>query len=330
MNGFFAWVIGVLSFIPGIGHAPAPSWNGYVEADYVYAAAPSAGTIESIAAREGDGVEKGAVLFTLEASQQQAQYDAATARVAAAEAQVRAAEATLANLKIGARPEELQVTQASLTQAEANLELAQQNFSRAQDLFSKGNVPKSQLDQAQASLDAANAAVTQLKAQLAVAQLPARTDQIDAAAANVVAAQSTAAAARADAANAMAAIDNRTIVAPEAGRIERLFFSQGEVAGAGVPVASLSGADALKIKFYVGEGDRSQFSLGQIVTVSCDGCPSGLTATISHFASDPQFTPPIIYSRDERHRLVFLTEATMDNQTGILPGQPVSIGRSEG
>ena len=53
---------------------------------------------------------------------------------------------------------------------------------------------------------------------------------------------------------------------------------------------------------------------------------TGLTATISHFASDPQFTPPIIYSRDERNRLVFLTEATMEQQNAILPGQPVSIG----
>jgi HlyD family secretion protein len=63
------------------------------------------------------------------------------------------------------------------------------------------------------------------------------------------------------------------------------------------------------------------------VSVSCDGCASGLTATISHFASDPQFTPPIIYSRDERNRLVFLTEATMDQQSAVLPGQPVSVGR---
>ncbi|MEO6015039.1 MAG: biotin/lipoyl-binding protein [Devosia sp.] len=330
MSDFFGWVLGVLSFIPGVGHAPPPSWNGYVEADYVYAAAPSAGTIETLAVSEGSRVEKGAVLFVLEASQQKAQYDAALARSEAARAQVTAAEASLANLKVGARPEELQVTQASLTQAEANFQLARQNFNRAQDLFSNGNVPKSQLDQAQASLDAANAAVVQLKAQLAVAQLPARSDQIDAAAANLAAAQSAMVAAKADATNAKAALDNRTIVAAESGRVERLFFRAGEVAGAGTPVLSLSGAGTMKIKFYVGEAERAEFSLGQIVDVSCEGCPDGLSATIDYFASDPQFTPPIIYSRDERHRLVFLTEAVMDQQDGILPGQPVSIGRHDG
>ena len=329
MNEFFAWVLGLLSFIPGVGHAPPPGWNGYVEADYVYAAAPSAGTIESIAVSEGQVVAEDEVLFTLESGQQKAQYDAALARAKAAEAQVKAAEATLANLKTGARPEELQVTQASLMQAEANLSLAQQNFDRSRDLFEKGNVPKSQLDQAQASLDAANAAVVQLKAQLAVAQLPARDDQIAAATASLAAAESTAAAAAADAANTKAMLENRTIVAPEAGRIERLYYSSGEVAGSGAPVISIAGEETLKVKFYVNEGDRPSFRLGQVVSVSCDGCAAGLTATIDHFASDPQFTPPIIYSRDERSRLVFLTEAVMGQQNGVLPGQPVSIGRIE-
>ena len=329
MNEFFGWLMGLLSFIPGVGHAPPPAWNGYVEADYVYAAAPSAGTIESIAVSEGQVVAEGEVLFTLESGQQKAQYDAALARAKAAEAQVNAAKATLANLKTGARPEELQVTRASLMQAEANLALAQQNFDRAQDLFANGNVPKSQLDQAQASLDAANATVEQLKAQLAVAQLPARDDQIAAATASLAAAESTAAAATADAANTKAMLENRTVVAPEAGRIERLYYSSGEVAGAGAPVISSAGDTPLKIKFDVTEGDRPSFALGQVVSVSCDGCASGLTATIDHFASDPQFTPPIIYSRDERSRLVFLTEAVMVQQNGVLPGQPVSIGRIE-
>ncbi|MEO7221156.1 MAG: HlyD family efflux transporter periplasmic adaptor subunit [Devosia sp.] len=329
MDHAFAWLMGLLSFVPGVGQAPPPSWNGYVEVDYFYAATPATGRIESMPVHEGDMVAVGDVLFVLEASQQQAQYDAALARASAAQAQVEAAEATLANLKTGARPEELRVTEASLTQAEANLALAQQNFSRSQDLFAKGNVPKSQLDQAQASLDAANATVVQLKAQLAVAQLPARDDQIAAAAASVAAAQSAASAAKADAANAKAALDNRTIMAPEAGRIERLYFSSGEVAGAGAPVVSIAGEGALKIKFYVNEGDRPAFHLGDVVNVSCDGCAAGLTATIDHFASDPQFTPPIIYSRDERSRLVFMTEAVMTEQNEILPGQPVSIGRIE-
>ena len=93
-----------------------------------------------------------------------------------------------------------------------------------------------------------------------------------------------------------------------------------------VNITSLAPLGALKVKFYLNQADRNQFAMGQEVSVSCDGCPAGLTGTLSYFASDPQFTPPIIYSRDERNRLVFLAEATMSADSAILPGQPVSIG----
>jgi HlyD family secretion protein len=115
------------------------------------------------------------------------------------------------------------------------------------------------------------------------------------------------------------------VAAPENGRIERLFFKAGEVANAATPVVSISGSDAMKVLFYVSETDRQRFALGDRLAISCDGCPAELTATVSRFASDPQFTPPIIYSRDERNRLVFQTEAVLDQQNGVLPGQPVSI-----
>lgn len=315
MDHVLAWLTGLLAIIPGVGHEAPASWNGYAEIDYVYASTATAGRIETIAVREGDRVAAGDVLFVLETSQQQAQYDAALARA-------DAAQASLDNLQTGSRSEEIDVIRASLMKAEADLSLAQQNLKRSEELFAQELIPAAQLDQARASAQAAAAAVEQLKAQLKVAELPARDAQ-------QIAAEATLAAATADAASAKAMLDNRTIRAPEAGRVERLFFSAGEVAGAGVPVVSLAGSGALKVKFYVGEADRQGLALGEHVTVSCDGCAEGLTATIDHFASDPQFTPPIIYSRDERNRLVFLTEAVMDEENGVLPGQPVSIGRSE-
>jgi len=313
MNSFFAWLMGIVAaVIPGLGHSGAPSWNGYVEVDYVYAAAPSAGTITSLPIAEGQQVKQGDVLFVLDPSQQQAQYDAAKARA-------DAAEATLKNLQTGSRQEEIDVTKAQLSKAQADLNLAQQNLARSQDLYDRGLIAIAKLDAYKTTVQSAQSAVDQLQAQLKVQELPARDAQ-------QIAAEASLAAAQADAVNARAALDNRTVTAPEAGRIERLFFKQGEVANAGVPVVSLSGADAMKINFYVSEIDRQKFALGQQVHVTCDGCADGLTATISHFASDPQFTPPIIYSRDERNRLVFQTEAILDNQSGILPGQPVSIG----
>lgn len=313
MNDILAWFMGLVAALPFVGHSGPPTWNGYVEEDYVYAAAASGGTIETIPVQEGQLVRKGDVLFVLDPSQQQAQYDAARARA-------DAAEATLQNLQTGSRAEEIAVTQAQLDKAKADLTLAQQNLARTQDLFDRGLTPIATLDQFKATVQSAQAAVDQLQAQLKVQQLPARDAQ-------QIAAEASYAAAKADAATAKAALETRTVTAPEDGRVERIFFKTGEVANAGAPVLSLSGADALKVLFYVSEADRQQFALGDTIAVTCDGCPSGLTASISHFASDPQFTPPIIYSRDERNRLVFETEAVLADQNGIRPGQPVSIAR---
>jgi HlyD family secretion protein len=314
VNGFFAWVMGIVSVVlPGFGQPAVPTWNGYAEADYVYVAAASPGTIEQIAVREGSDVHKGAVLFVLDATQQQALVDAARARV-------DAAQANLDNLLTGSRSEEVDVIRASVEKAKADLALAQQSLSRTQQLFDRGLAPQAQLDQARAALAATQAAVTQLEAQLRVAELPARGAQQIAAEANL-------AAAKADAARAEADLADRTIMAPVDGRVERLYFDAGEMAGAGTPVLSIAAAGSLKVKFYLSEADRGAFKRGDSVSVSCDGCGAGLTASVSYFASDPQFTPPIIYSRDERNRLVFLVEATMDQQNGVLPGQPVSLGR---
>ena len=311
MNEFLAWLTGLLAIIPGLAAPGGAAWNGYVEVDYLYAAAASAGTIATIPVTEGQLVRKGDVLFVLEASQQQAQLDAARARAAAA-------EATLENLKTGSRSEEIDVTRAALQKAQADLALATQNLTRTQDLFDKGLAAQAKLDQAQATVKSAQAAADQLEAQLKVQELPARDAQ-------QIAAEASYAAAKADAETAAAALANRTITAPEDGRIERIFFRTGEVAGAAVPVLSIAGSDTMKVLFYVNEADRQRLGLGDRLTVTCDGCAAPLIATVSHFASDPQYTPPIIYSRDERGRLVFLTEAVLADQNGIRPGQPVTV-----
>ena len=314
MNEFLAFLASLVAIVvPGFGATPAPSWNGYVEAEYVYVSAASPGTIVSVAVREGDVVARGDVLFALNDGQH-------LALVAAADARVAAAEAALMNLTTGGREDEIEVIRASLQKAAADLTLARESAERSEKLFAEGLIPQSRLDQDKAGLASAEAAVHQLEAQLRVVELPARDAQQTQAEANL-------AAARADAAKARADLADRTIVAPTAGKVERLYYREGETAAAGMPVLSLLPSDALKVKFYVGEVERATLGLGQSLEVSCDGCADGLVATLSYFASEPQFTPPIIYSRDERTRLTFLAEAVLADGAGLLPGQPVTVER---
>ena len=312
MNEFFTWITGVIAaVVPGFGTAPEPSWNGYVEADYIYVSAPSAGTIATITAQEGQVVKAGEVLLILDSRQQEAM-------LRAAEARVEAARANAENLATGSREEEVAVVRASLDKAEADLALARSQSERSDKLLAEGLVPQAKADQDRATLKSAEAQVAQLGAQLRVAELPARDPQR-------VAAEATLVAAEADADKAREDLMDRTIVAPADGRVERVYFDDGEIVPAGTPVLAVLPAEALKIKFYVSEGDRPGFALGETLKVSCDGCGEGLAATVSFFASDPQFTPPVIYSRDERQRLTFLAEATLADGSTLHPGQPVTV-----
>lgn len=290
--------------------ADPAGYSGYLEADYVYAAPVSGGRIAGLEVAEGAVVAPGDALFQLDRTQQQNLLDAALARVASA-------KASLENLETGGRSEELDVIRASLAKAEADQALASANFGRSQQLALSGTVPNVKVEQDRAALAAADAQVRQLQAQLAVAELPARDAQQLAAEANLHAAEADAARARQD-------LDDRLVTAPIGGRVEQVFFRIGEVAGAGVPVISILPEGPLEAWFFVPEAERANITVGAAVTVTCDGCPS-LSATLIHLASEPQVTPPVIYSREERSRLVYMAKARLDDGGSLQPGQPVTV-----
>lgn len=312
MTEFLAWLTGLIGLlIPGFGASQEPFYNGYIEADYVYVASIGGGQITNLAVDEGDLVKKGELLFALDQGQQ-------LALLGAAELQVSSAEAALLNLQTGGRPDEVDVTRRALAKAQSDLVLATEVAARSEKLYADGQEPKSTLDTDRSNLASAQSAQAQAQAQLNVVQLPGREAQQQGAVADVAVAKANADKARAD-------LADRTVLAPIDGRIERTFFKQGETSAPAVPVLTLLPANSLKIEFYLPEGDRERFTLGDKIAVSCDGCPSGLTATLTFMASDPQFTPPVIYSRDERQRLSFNAEATVDPGITLHPGQPVVV-----
>ncbi len=310
MNEFLAGVMAaILSIFPGHDAGPA-GYSGYLEADYVLVAPVSAGRIATMAVAEGDGVAAGDLLFSLDDRQQQA-------LLAAAEARVEAARATLANLETGSRDEEIEVIRASLAKARADLALAESNLTRSERLQELGTIPAVRVEQDRAALAAAQAQVDQLTAQVGVAELPARNAQQLAAEANLAAAE-------ADASRAALDLGDRQAVAPVGGTVERLYYSAGETVAAGAPVVSILPEGALTARFFVPEAVRAALAVGTVVDVGCDGC-AAMTATVTHIASEPQTTPPVIYSREERERLVYLVEARLDTAGTLQPGQPVTV-----
>jgi HlyD family secretion protein len=105
--------------------------------------------------------------------------------------------------------------------------------------------------------------------------------------------------------------------------VEDVFFQAGEWAPANQPILSLLPDSRIKLRFFVPERALSAYHVGQTVRFACDGCRMGLTARIAYISPRPEFTPPVIYSREARDRLVYLVEAQPSAR--LNPGQPVDV-----
>lgn len=294
--------------------APAePGWSGYAEGDYVYIAAPVAGSLKTLAVQAGQQVAEGAPLFTLDATPQQA------AR-AEAQARVRVAEASADNVAKGRRPEEIAVIRAQLAQAQAQAARAEQEWQRQQALVAQDFISRSRLDDAATARAQARDRVAEVEASLRVATLPARADEREAAQAQVDAAkQAQAQLAWREQQSAQAA--------PAAGLVADTFWRVGEYVNAGQPVVSLLPPGARKARFYVPETELGQLGVGQPVSLHCDGCGGAIAAHITRIATQPEYTPPVIYSNVQRAKLVFLVEARPDlkDAAKLHPGQPLDV-----
>lgn len=187
---------------------------------------------------------------------------------------------------------------AAVTTAQAEATLAQRNYARGAQLAERGFYPRAQLDADRAARDAANARLNQARRE--------------------------AAAAGAETGLAQERVNDLAGQAPVAGTIEQIFHRQGEVVAAGQPIVALLPPENMKVRFFAPEELLSQLRIGQTVRVSCDGCEAQ-TATISFIAREPQFTPPVIYSLDQREKLVYLIEARISGANPIRPGMPVDV-----
>ena len=286
---------------------------GYMEADLVLVGSEQGGRVASLTVEEGDQVKQGDPVFTLESSEQEASVEAARARV-------QEAEARLADVKAEVqRPDEIKVLEAALNEAKAMLQVATNNRDRAQALFEKGWTTKAALDDAIAQHDRNEATVAEAEKRIIAAKLPGRSDMIDAAAANAEAARHALAEAEKN-------IAKRQVASPADGSVEEVYFRPGEVVNAGQAVIALLPPRNLKVRFFVAEPVRAKLHVDETVNVSCDGCPPGLTAKINFIARDAEFTPPVIFSREQREKLVFLVEARPEGEAGALTaGQPVTV-----
>lgn len=120
-------------------------------------------------------------------------------------------------------------------------------------------------------------------------------------------------------------LTRRKVFSPVAGPVQQIYFRVGEMVAAGKPVLALLPPGNLKIRFFVNEAMLPRLSLGDAVNVRCDGCGPDIAAKITFIARTSEFTPPVIYSLEERSKLVFLIEARTTTPERLRVGQPVSV-----
>lgn len=231
--------------VAGCGPKSSPGYQGWVEADMIFVSPDESGRVTKLNVREGDAVEVGALLYSVD--------------------------------------DDLQ--QADLNQNKATLANAQQTYDRAASLRKTGAGTQATLDSAISALHVAEARVNTSETRLA----------------------------------------RRRGFAPVAGTIQQIYFREGEMVPAQRPVLSIMPPGNMKIRFFVPEADLPKLSVGQDVRVTCDNCASDLMAKIYFIATQAEYTPPVIYSLDERNKLVFLIQARPNRPDSLRVGQPISV-----
>ena len=174
---------------------------------------------------------------------------------------------------------------ADLNQNNATLANAQQSYDRAASLRGTGAGTQANLDSAVSALRVAEARVVTSQTRL----------------------------------------DRRKGFAPIAGSIQQIYFREGEMVQAQRPVLSIMPPGNMKLRFFVPETELPKLALGDQVRVTCDNCAANLTAKIYFIATTAEYTPPVIYSLDERNKLVYLIQARPSRPDVLRVGQPISV-----
>jgi len=174
---------------------------------------------------------------------------------------------------------------ADLNQNMATLANAQQSYDRAASLSKTGSGTQANLDAAISALRVAEAHVNTSQTRMA----------------------------------------RRSGFAPVDGTVQQIYFREGETVPPQRPVLSIMPPGNMKVRFYISEVDLPKLAIGDEVRVVCDNCSADLTARIYFISTMAEYTPPVIYSLDERNKLVYLIQARPARPDSLRVGQPISV-----
>lgn len=293
---------------------PGPAtYQGYVEGKFVYVASPQSGRLDHLSVGRGETIAVGHPLFKLD-------DDPEASGVRQARQILQSSEARLADLRTGKRPPEIEVTREQLAQARAQLKQAEAILVSDKTQYHSGGIPHTELITAQTTVDISAGKVRELQANLEVEALPAREQQRRAQGQQV-------AADRAALAQAEWRLEQKRIISPRQGLVFDTLYREGEWVAAGNPVVELLPPENLEVRFFVPEVIVGKLQTGERISIHCDGCPAPIPAKITFVSPQSEYTPPVIYSNENRSKLVFMIIAkpSAEQAPQLHPGQPVEV-----
>lgn len=277
--------------------------NGRIEATDIDIATKAGGRLLDVLVHEGDRVQAGQVVAHMDPATLQADLAKAEAQVVQTQHAKETAHALLAQ-----REQAVRTARAQVAQRQAELTLASKQLQRTQGLVNQGFVSPQQLDQAQAQVLTAQAGLSAAQSQVAEAETA-----VTATRSQWVESDAAIAAAQASVARIQADLNDTTLKAPRAGRIQVRAAQPGEVLGAGGRVVSMIDLSDVHMTFFLPETVAGRMAMGAEVHLVLDAAPQYvIPAAISFVASEAQFTPKTVETTSERQKLMFRVRARID------------------
>ncbi|HOW75862.1 MAG TPA: efflux RND transporter periplasmic adaptor subunit [Candidatus Competibacteraceae bacterium] len=287
--------------------------SGTVEAREVDLAFQVGGRIVRLAVDEGDAVQVGQPVASLDENDYQLALRNATA-------QRDAAQAALAVLQAGTRVQELRVAEAQLAKAQADFDYARLEYQRVAELIPKRLAAQERLDQARLQQEVAQAGIEQARQNLALLREGPRQEELDRAVAELRARQVAVEIAQRQ-------LEYAQLHSPVAGVVSVRLAEAGEVVVVGKPVLRVAELGRPWVRAYLNEVDLARVRLGQPAEVRVDGLPGQVfNGRLAFIAPDAEFTPKTVETRALRVDLVYRIKVEVDNPAGVLKlGMPADV-----
>jgi HlyD family secretion protein len=298
--------------------------SGHVEATETRLAPEAGGRILTLTVKEGDRVQPGQIVLTLDTRDVELSIDRAKAEQASAEAQLRLVQAGARIEDIRQAQSQIETARAETSAAKAELDAAEQDLTRFDTLLKNNSGSRKQRDDAATRRDVAKERVTSAESRVKTAEevlsklrAGARPEEVDTARARVatVAAQIT---------SLEKGITDATLKSPIGGLVTEKLVEVGEIIAPRVPALIVVDLDHAWADVFVPEPTVPLIKIGQSATVFTDAGGAGIAGTISYISPKAEFTPRNVQTAEERSKQVYRVRISVDNKEGVLKqGMPI-------